>query len=165
MASLPESSLWNKLFSRSASFLALLPTLPLLFSLLSTRIELLLLEELTAALCKCQAVWLLVSSFKEETWACKHSLLRYDYALDHSSYRHLPTICFGRAELINGARSMRRRKTLGNSYATLKYLIWIKISNMCCLLSKLSKTLCQGRTARGPEQRNEKLTISSCWMR
>lgn len=74
------------------------------------------------ALCECQAVWLLVASFKEETWACKHSSLRYDYDVDRSSYRRLPTICFGRAELINEARSMRR-KTLGNSYATLKYLI------------------------------------------
>lgn len=56
---------------------------------------------------------------KEETLACKYSSLRYHYALDHSGYRHLPIIDFGRAELINEARSMRR-KTLGNSYAALK---------------------------------------------
>lgn len=100
---------------------SLCTALPLLCSLLSTRI-ILVLEELTVALCNCQAVWLLVSSFKEETWACKYSSLRYDYALDHSSYRHLPTICFVRAGLINEARSMRR-ETLGDSCAVLKYLI------------------------------------------
>lgn len=60
---------------------------------------------------------------KEETLACKYSSLRYDYALDHSGSRRLPVIYFGRTELINEARSMRR-KTLGNSYAALlKYLI------------------------------------------
>lgn len=56
---------------------------------------------------------------KEETWACKYSSLRYDYALDCTDYRHLPVIYFVGAELINEAGSMRR-KTLGNSYAALK---------------------------------------------
>lgn len=56
---------------------------------------------------------------KEETLACKYSSLRYDYALDHTGYRRLPVMYFDRAELINEARSMRR-KILGSSYATLK---------------------------------------------